>query len=244
MDSTTSADTYFSYSPPVWLTVLIPLARHHHQANIILGVSVMILASIIRLAQVAPLAEVSFIDLLAAYELFITTASFATMFYIFDQDENGSGHLFFSSLYAAFLFSGFVAAISMKKFPSSKSQVLKVITDYCIWEKDYPVPDVSLEDSNSTFEIIFWPTYFGVMVVVCALLWYFRSALARFATWLENQFKCLCRWLNLRPRRTVAILAIFGMGGYWSVSCTLFLLMLQKRREALRQAVGSAYPRS
>ena len=77
-----AADSFFEFEAPPWLAALIRLARRHHQANSVVGVSVRV-ASIIHISQVRPVAEVDFVSFVALYQLFVGLGSFMTIWYNF-----------------------------------------------------------------------------------------------------------------------------------------------------------------
>lgn len=210
----------------------------------IIGVSVVV-ASIIRVTQVAPVAELSFITELAVYEFLVVLASLVAMTVIFEAEDRGSSHRIFQYLYAAFITSGFIALMAMKKFPSSKSTVLKKITDYCVSERDYPFPAVEIDDGTKaavdTFSVIFWPSYIGGIILLSILAWYLRDQLARLEVWMISQYQRFCQLIHVRPRRTAGIITTIFFGGYWGTACVFLYIFLQQTRQELQAAIGLAY---
>jgi hypothetical protein len=245
-DETSSEDSFFGATPPGWLAALIRLASHHHRTNAVFGVSVMV-ASIIRISQLAPLAEVSFITMLSLYQFFMALASYTSMLVIFlsQEQSHGTWKLVFTSLYGIFLYISFFAILYMEKFPSSKSKVLEQITDCCVSGRGYPVPAVDFHELTPGFHIFFWPILTGLIASTAFLLWRFHEQIKRLgavlAAVLEAVWLRFCRRIHVRPRRFAGITCIGFVVVYWGWCCITFFWILQTGRQDLRGASGSAY---
>src|SRR5262245_44456525 len=112
-DSNLLTASYFDVSETHWMTqICIDLAGSTHQANMILATAVMT-ASLIRLQQIAPLAEVSFITFLTVYEFLIAQASFWSYVPIYAATPARYGSLWF---YMVACIAMFFAIVGMRKF--------------------------------------------------------------------------------------------------------------------------------
>ena len=112
LDRNSNTDSYFETDSPKWLVkYLYSLARSQHQANLLIGLSVLV-ASVIRIHQLATLGELNYIFLLAMYEFIVTTTSFISYAIV---QEPSRAKVRVLTFVAVIVFALFMTAIFMLK---------------------------------------------------------------------------------------------------------------------------------
>jgi len=151
-----------------WLSALIKLATRHHQTNYVFGVAVTV-ARIIRLVQVAPVAEVRFIVVRAHHQLVLDVGSLFAMLAIGERcDSLSVCQVLLGDFYVCFPCGGALTALFMDKFPDSKNKVLRSITDSCFLDKNFPLPGVAIEqDRPGGARLTFALLLCGGLVLYC-----------------------------------------------------------------------------
>ena len=246
--SDASSDSLLELPSKLWITEsFVPVARSLHQTNIIIAFSVLV-ASIIRLGQVRPVAEVDFIKDLALYELW--TALICTSSYSLIHESSKTRNTVIG-LYTAVTWFVAVIISNSRSYPSSYGEALQAITTYCIRQDDWPVPTANLvvPDEPKTQEswlpagikalIVISSPVLGVVALVTGLV--LIVILAYIGMLLAKPYLLLCRLLRLGPWRFVSVagaLALTAISGFY---VGVWLDSLLAHRQELRLASGSAY---
>ena len=226
-----------------WLTTIgFKLAASIHQANIFLAVSVMI-ATIIRLQKVAPLAEVRFLTHLTIFEFGVAMVSGYSSL---PMHTTISGYPLAPYLYMAVSWVFFFAILTMRSFPSSQSHALEAITLFCFMERDYPIPAVEFETpvDASLVGFVFLGTT-AAFLLVCALflLMYIRFAphilkLYRFFRDWNFEF---CNFIHITPSQSVVLAYVISSACVWVGGVLVTWRVMEYERRSLQRATGAAY---
>ena len=246
--SDASSDSLLELPSKLWITEsFVPVARSLHQTNIIIAFSVLV-ASIIRLGQVRPVAEVDFIKDLALYELWTAVICTSSYFSIHESSKTRNTVI---GLYAAVTFFLAIIISNSGYHPSSYGEALQAITAYCIRQDDWPVPTANLvvpyepktQESWLPFGIqalfvIFSPILGAVGLVAGFIV---MGILAYIGMLLAKPYLLLCRLLRLGPWRFVSVAGALALTAISGLYIGLWLNSLLAHRQELRLASGSAY---
>lgn len=219
--------------------LFLNLSRSMHRCTIFLALSVVI-ASVIRTQQVAPISELSFMKYLGLYQFMVSLG--AAVSYITVSGWQGRESIAMIA-YNVIIFIFLTATWSMAGFPSSEAQVLEQLTIYCHDYQDWPLPveNFAEDQSKSQFGAIFWSSYIGG-VLVAALVWiYFEEWRLRVKDKLVNGFSSLCEWFHVKPHRVVIVSGVITGAVYWGWTCSSAIIFLLNQREELQNVLGPAY---
>jgi hypothetical protein len=119
----------------VFFKSAVHLSSNVNQGNTFVSLAVMV-ASVIRSIQIPPLAELNFIKLLVWYQTFMVLAVWISQFAIFGLHRR----VYILGIYYLTVNALAIVVASMNGFPSSKATALQQLTEYCVIERDYPLP--------------------------------------------------------------------------------------------------------
>ena len=172
-----------------------------YRINVFVSLSVLI-ASVIRIAQVSPLAEVSFVYVLVMLQYFIVAGSVFSILVIKKFEWRGE---WTSLTYAGITYVLWMVSLFQRAVLTSKATLLETLNDYCVTERDYPILDVNFDEPDSKFQLIFWLSYAGGIIVLLAgaflIKRYFSDQATRLWKSIKHAFVVVCGWLHVRPKR-------------------------------------------
>lgn len=221
---------------------MVNLSNSVHQGNVFLALSTLV-ASVIRVTNYPPLAELAFIKSLALYQYSVVSVTVCQAYINGIYSRKNISLL----CYTPVVFVLYLALFFMKGYPSSKAKILKHITLYCATERGYSLGStVQLNDEDDDKAIaIFMVTYCGSIigaVIMAYLIWrYFKVLIKRCYAKLHGYFIALCVFLHVAPKRFITIVGVPCATTLWIFNIIWELYDLQKLRDALRESVGSAY---
>lgn len=216
------------------------LSRSIQMGNVLTSVSVLT-ASIIRIQQLAPVAEITFIKMLGMYQLYVAGQAALSYCIIFGVRQSFYG---FSYLFYFLMILGIWIALSViDGYPSSKAILLDDITSYCVLDWDYPISiAVSLEDSRF-YRIVFssaFGTEIAIIIVFLFLPIYFIEWLKRVYDVLRYSFDFICEYLCIKPKTVKVCLILTLVSGLIVTESVLLLLSLESQRQWLQLVSGNA----
>jgi len=204
---------WMRHPAPARLGQLISPAKHHHKANIIMGVTVVV-ATFVRLGQVAPLGEVSFLRHLGIYQFFVSLAGLVAARFI-SPAERSPGVLFYRAD-TLLIVASFLVATYRRRFPPSKAKALQQISSYCTLQRDYPIPSVSFgeenkgqasdEEGNGSF--LAW--YFASLFLIFFITISFPEQVHKSLRYCWEQYRRLCGWFHIGLRRFPVVCLALG----------------------------------
>lgn len=258
-------DTFFQTPEDLWVTEYFgPAATTIQQANILVAFSVFA-ASVVRLQDVTPLAEKTFLTSLSHYQL--TAAIICTISYM-TIHKRSSLKTFAVVIYmiAAFLMFLVVASPEKNTFPAHQARVLQAITAFCIKDYDWPVtaipehqeehhsrPPLDIDQLHPALRVLVLPLLFVCGVVLSLVFKFVAGIIVEIILFilgmiclfiyrrLSQLYYALCQATHLSPMRFggILLIALTGILSALLISMTLFELFRQ--RTQLQKATGGEY---
>lgn len=251
---------YFRLSRQHWLAQIgVNLAGSIHRTNILIALSILLSATI-RIQQVAPLAEVQFLDTLALYELYLAYSSMFLSLPISPTALKGWGSL---AVYYFIILVLMFRMTFMRKFPNQNSTAMEEITRHCAIQKDYHLPDfISTTRTEEDPQLrrlqtrlkVLVPIGMILLVGLVALKWLRRPILKLYMRLsvpfklLRNPFSSLgrlylelCSFIRIDKNLLLIVAACVTMSGVWMFFAISTAQTLQNQRILMQKLSGDAY---
>jgi len=137
-------DSIFLFPSKIWLAEhLVPVATSIQQANILVALSVFV-ASVVRLRQVTPLAELKFLASLANYQAI--TAGVCTISYLTIHQRSALRTTAVCIyMVVALVMYIYVSEVTKATYPVTHGKALQVITAFCTQYRNWPAAEINLE---------------------------------------------------------------------------------------------------
>ncbi|KAK3379010.1 hypothetical protein B0T24DRAFT_610532 [Lasiosphaeria ovina] len=263
MGADPSFDTLFSLPAQLWVAkYFFPVANSIHQANIVTAFSVL-LAADIRTQNVSPVAEREFLQQLAAYEFVICLI--CTLSYL---PIHSSSPLKKAVMMVYVLATAIMLIAASTWTYNDYGPVLEAITNYCVRDRDWPVPGIPIAQHPTKPEPnpkeespppSFWVSIlavisFGVAGVVglfvlgllaFVLGWFvsilIRSVLYVLSLSLQGPYLATTRLLRVGPRRMGILIMLVLLSAVWIFVVWLALASFISKRQRLRALAGALY---
>lgn len=241
---------------------LLPVATNIHQANILVAFSTFV-ASAVRLAQIAPLAELVFIASLAHYQFL--TAVLCTVSYEAVHQKKPLRALVRIYMLVATAMYIHVSRSATKPYPVAHAKALQDVTAFCVRDRDWPAAEIAPEQPEEwsylreRFRVDGLPWYltwyvtfnrltnlFPIVALVAAtalgvvgLCVYPLSQ--RIAAAFNKPYHDLCKHLNFGPERFAGIVLAALATVIGTCLTAVSLAGLFHQRQQLRAASGDQY---
>jgi hypothetical protein len=241
------ADSSFTESNKPYSKLLrwsINLSRSAQIANSLTTLSVLI-ASLIRIQQLPPVAELTFIKILSLYQWLVSIGISASYWSVFGKSSVQYSLLRF---YIIVVFGSYIAVVFTNGYSSFDVDILDSITWHCVADWHYPAPDLrASSDDNGigNMTIASWPTYLllaalSYLVLVFIIL-YFEEWLEKVYNIFRYKVFALCKRLGADPKKLLSSLCIVFVTALWTFGTTWTLRDLQLQRQQLQLVSGNAY---
>ena len=236
-------DMYLIEIPPThWLTkICIRLASSTHQSNALLTLSLLI-ACIVQLQNVAPLAVVSFIMALGSFQVIVGISGYIFSVPIMPPQL---GHVGPKIVYLMASLVMMNTIFSMRKVPTSDALALEAIADFCTNQRDYSFTyaDFDFWPPTKVKNLLFvaWSVSFGFLGIVCLICYLCWKRLLLVPTFLQSPYFTICRYFSLGPKKFLIILAFTLWSIIYVVGVVYFFINMEYQRQHLRKATGAAY---
>ncbi|KAK3331273.1 hypothetical protein B0H66DRAFT_546193 [Apodospora peruviana] len=253
------------------LAAVIELANRNHEANALLGVSVMV-ASAMRIAQhLAPMAELSFVRTLTSYQVYVGGVSLITTAFVFPSLTSSSTptrvpapgplapprQLAFASHYPLLPANILWAVEYMSQIPSSQAHVLGEVTRACERARHYPRVKIESNIAGNmgvamlavmvgsavimALGLLAFIFFMDQVIMLLTLVGMPLRTVMRLVRALLKVWVALCRKLHVRPRRFAGFVLLSLVTGMMTMSFAVLLIVLEWERLLLQQATREAY---
>jgi hypothetical protein len=216
------------------------LSRSAQTANILTSLSVLT-ASLIRIQQLPPVAELTFIWILGSYQWLVAVGTSASYWAVF-----GGKSIRFSLLrfYAIVIFGIYMGVLFLNN-STLEAESLNQITWHCVFDWEFPSPDSKFKGEIHEIEALLWPRYWlGIPMIYLALFFsilYFSEQLLRVYNVLQDIFVAICKRLHVSPRRLLFSLCVTTITTIWALGSVRSLLSLESQRQQLQHVSSDAY---
>ena len=223
--------------------LLVNLSRTVHRCTTFLVLSVVI-ASVIRIQQVAPISELNFMKLLTRYQCVVSLGATISCIVVTGWHSRDSIALL---VYNVILLAFYTAALSMTGFPSADAKVLEQLTVFCHDYRDWPIPVESFVEEQEKDRLIgiFFSSSIGGVLLAALIIWqyhrHFRESTQRIRDKVVNRFCSMCEWCHVRPRRVLIFSVVIGAVFWWALALFFYIVILFDQRKELQDVLGSAY---
>jgi hypothetical protein len=198
-----------------------------------------LIASIIRIQQVPPLAELSFIKCLCQYQFFASFAFYIPLFVVIKFSRRRK--LALAAYFMIIVFSYFTI-LFMKGFSTSQAQTLEELSAKCKTERAFPRTRKSF-DSNirNNLNVIVLPSLFASVVAAGFVRFLLNCYCPRVLRQTQSMVLAVARFFRTTPSRLFVIISVSFVTITWFVMCSFFGYRLVKLRRQTKQSSGNAY---